>query len=96
MLVTKMKPTSFQVYPTSVRSVGLGTASSMARLGAMLSPFVAQVISDKMQLQENIFVNYVKSYAILVYFVNERKYFCSNSSFLCEICYFCHVLISLL
>lgn len=34
-----------QVYPTSQRAVGLGAASSMARLGAIATPFVAQVAS---------------------------------------------------
>ena len=33
----------FQVYPTVVRSLGLGSGSAMARIGAMLTPFVAQV-----------------------------------------------------
>jgi len=32
-----------QVLPTTVRSIGLGTCSSMARVGAILTPFIAQV-----------------------------------------------------
>ena len=32
-----------QVYPTIFRSMGLGSASSMARFGAMITPFIAQV-----------------------------------------------------
>jgi len=32
-----------QVLPTTVRSVGLGMCSSVARIGALLTPFVAQV-----------------------------------------------------
>ena len=35
---------SAQVYPTSVRSLGTGLANSMARLGSILSPFVAVVL----------------------------------------------------
>jgi len=33
----------FQVYPTALRAVGVGTCSAMARLGAMVTPYVAQV-----------------------------------------------------
>lgn len=33
-----------QVYPTSLRAVGVGTCSGMARFGAMLTPVVAQVL----------------------------------------------------
>lgn len=35
----------FQVYPTSLRASGLGAASGMARIGAIITPFVAQVCS---------------------------------------------------
>lgn len=31
------------VYPTSLRAVGVGSCSAMARLGAMITPYVAQV-----------------------------------------------------
>ena len=33
----------FQVYPTTVRSIGLGSSSATARIGAMITPFIAQV-----------------------------------------------------
>lgn len=33
-----------EVYPTSVRAVGLGSCSGMSRLGAIVTPFVAQVM----------------------------------------------------
>ena len=33
-----------QVYPTILRSVGLGACSGMARTGAVLTPYVAQVL----------------------------------------------------
>ena len=35
---------AIQVYPTYLRSVGVGVCSGMARLGAMVTPFVAQVM----------------------------------------------------
>jgi len=33
-----------EVYPTPLRSIGVGTCSAMARLGAMVTPYVAQVL----------------------------------------------------
>lgn len=33
-----------QVYPTPLRSVGVGSCSAMARLGAMVTPYIAQVL----------------------------------------------------
>jgi len=32
-----------QVYPTTIRALGLGICSGMARIGALVTPFVAQV-----------------------------------------------------
>jgi MFS family permease len=34
-----------EVYPTTLRAIGLGASSSMARLGAIITPFIAQVAS---------------------------------------------------
>ncbi|XP_078338578.1 synaptic vesicle 2-related protein-like isoform X5 [Crassostrea virginica] len=36
-----------EVYPTTIRTLGIGVASAWARVGAMLTPFVAQVLLDK-------------------------------------------------
>ncbi|ODN04059.1 Synaptic vesicle 2-related protein [Orchesella cincta] len=36
-----------EVYPTSMRSVGIGTCSGMARIGAMVTPYVAQVLQKQ-------------------------------------------------
>lgn len=33
-----------EVYPTGLRAVGVGSCSAMARLGAMVTPYVAQVL----------------------------------------------------
>lgn len=33
-----------EVYPTSMRAIGLGSCSGMARIGAIVTPFVAQVM----------------------------------------------------
>jgi len=35
-----------EVYPTSMRAIGLGSCSGMARIGAIVTPFVAQVGGD--------------------------------------------------
>lgn len=34
---------SSQVYPTATRALGLGTCSGVARVGALITPFIAQV-----------------------------------------------------
>ena len=36
-----------EVYPTYLRAVGVGVCSGMARFGAMVTPFVAQVVVQK-------------------------------------------------
>lgn len=36
-----------EVYPTALRSVGVGGCSALARLGAMATPYVAQVLLQK-------------------------------------------------
>ncbi|KAK0417939.1 hypothetical protein QR680_013289 [Steinernema hermaphroditum] len=36
-----------EVYPTTLRALGLGTSSAMARLGAIVTPFVAQVAAGQ-------------------------------------------------
>ena len=33
-----------EVYPTNIRGIGIGFASSMARIGAIITPYVAQVL----------------------------------------------------
>uniref|UniRef100_H2ZS94 Synaptic vesicle 2-related protein n=2 Tax=Latimeria chalumnae TaxID=7897 RepID=H2ZS94_LATCH len=35
-----------EVYPTATRALGLGTCSGMARVGALVTPFVAQVLLE--------------------------------------------------
>jgi len=38
-----------EVYPTSMRATGLGACSGFARIGALITPFIAQVISNQSQ-----------------------------------------------
>lgn len=35
---------TMEVYPTVIRAIAVGSASSMARIGAMITPFLAQVL----------------------------------------------------
>jgi hypothetical protein len=34
----------FKYYPTTIRAIGLGTCSGFARIGAIITPFIAQVL----------------------------------------------------
>ncbi|KAK3606569.1 hypothetical protein CHS0354_041539 [Potamilus streckersoni] len=36
-----------EVYPTTIRTLGLGVSSAFARVGAMITPFLAQVLLDR-------------------------------------------------
>ena len=36
-----------EVYPTNLRAVALGSGSAAARIGAMITPYVAQVLLKK-------------------------------------------------
>lgn len=47
-----------QVYPTATRALGLGTSSGMARVGALITPFVAQVKLKK-KLPQPIYKEYL-------------------------------------
>uniref|UniRef100_A0A8D0CET4 SVOP like n=1 Tax=Salvator merianae TaxID=96440 RepID=A0A8D0CET4_SALMN len=35
-----------EVYPTTIRALGLGTSGSLCRIGAMVAPFIAQVLMN--------------------------------------------------
>jgi hypothetical protein len=48
--------TLLKVYPTSMRSIGIGTCSSMARIGAMVTPYVAQVFLKDYETKANLLI----------------------------------------
>ena len=46
-----------EVYPTVLRSVGVGSCSGMARLGAALTPYIAQVLmKSSLKLAVGVYV----------------------------------------
>ncbi|XP_006817913.1 synaptic vesicle 2-related protein-like [Saccoglossus kowalevskii] len=51
-----------EVYPTTVRAIGLGACSGMARVGALLTPFVAQVM---LRISEYLAISIYGSVCIL-------------------------------
>lgn len=48
-----LKP-SLQVYPTTVRSLGMGVVNSFSRIGGLLSPFVAVALVQVCALPQNL------------------------------------------
>ena len=50
-----------EVYPTTLRSIGVGSCSSMARFGAMLTPYIAQVLLQQ-SFRNKIDKNKTRSY----------------------------------
>ena len=50
-----------EVYPTTLRSIGVGSCSSMARFGAMLTPYIAQVLL-RQSFRNKIDKNKTRSY----------------------------------
>lgn len=57
-----------EVYPTRLRAVALGCGSGCARIGAMITPYIAQVL-----LKTSLYS------AISVYSALGNKVFCLNS-----------------
>ena len=62
-----------EVYPTVLRSVGVGACSGVARAGAMLTPYVAQVIHPVFEISSrtvlkcrNVFKNVSQTYISIV------------------------------
>ena len=45
----------FQVYPTSVRALGLGACSGVARCGAIITPFIAQVTTAQLGVTQTMY-----------------------------------------
>lgn len=66
----------FQVYPTTIRTLGIGIASAWARVGAMLTPFVAQVSCPSIQLI------LIFMYTICLIIVNSIMYICTSCIYL--------------
>ena len=48
----------FKVYPTTTRALGLGACSGMSRIGALVTPFVAQVSEFIIQFYTKFQLNY--------------------------------------
>ena len=40
---------SAELYPTVVRNVGMGASSSCARIGGMVSPYIAELVSSYLE-----------------------------------------------
>jgi len=64
---------STEVYPTVIRSLGLGGTSMMARLGGMIAPFLAQVMESNPLIPQIIFGISCLLSAVLLLLLPETK-----------------------
>lgn len=62
-----------ELFPTVVRNVGLGTASTFARFGSMLAPFVADLDVTAYWLPPVVFGIFPLISAVLVFFLPETR-----------------------
>ena len=72
-----------EVFPTLLRTYGLGTSSMVGRVGSVTAPFIVDLmVSGRRSIE--LSSNYDKTYKVCIFISGEGEQYVSNNCFRCR------------